>query len=103
MIAAGIIAKHEIVNAIIEKSNIRLPASHKTETLTADQVAAWENLVRSLGPDFRRLEWPSATEIAQAALQAMQDQASNLLLNQSVKKAHDQLILVSKLAVQLTN
>lgn len=104
MIAAGIIAEHEIVKVITEKSSIRLSAdaNRSSNTLTPEQAIAWDNLITAFGESGRRLEWPSAHEVAQAALQVLQDQAAKLLDNASVKKAHDNLVLVAKLSASST-
>lgn len=93
MIAAGRVAEDAISKVIMKASDLR----PKQEPLTESQRAAWENLVKEFGESARTLEWPSAREAAEKAVEALQEEASVLLSNEAVKKAFDHFILMCKL------
>jgi hypothetical protein len=99
LIAAGRVAEDAISKKIMEVTEIRRQQRHETKTpLTPSQKAAWENLVTEFGPDAKQLEWPSARECAENAVKAMQEEAFNLMENESVRKAYDHFQLMCKLA-----
>lgn len=94
MIAAGRVAEDKISEAIRKASDLR----PKRAPLTPGQRAAWENLVKEFGEEARMLEWPSAREAAEEAVNAMQAEAEQLLTNPTVRKAYDHFLLVCELA-----
>ena len=94
MIAAGRVAEDVISKALMIASDMR----PKQAPLTEEQRAAWENLVRVMGPDARMLEWPSAREAAERAVKAMQEEADKLMTNSAVKLAYEQFLLVCELS-----
>jgi hypothetical protein len=65
--------------------------------LTEEQRAAWNHLVEVFGPDAKQLEWPSAREAAEKAVQAMMIEAEKLMSVPSVKKAYEQFMLMAEL------
>ena len=93
MIAAGRVAEEKISEAIRKASDLR----PKHAPITPGQQAAWENLVKEFGEDARMLEWPSAREVAEEAVKAMQAEADKLLENPSVRKAYERFLFVSSL------
>jgi hypothetical protein len=94
MIAAGRVAEDKISEAIRKASDLRPSRA----PITKGQQAAWENLVKEFGEDARMLEWPSAREAAEEAVNAMQAEAEKLLTNPTVRKAYDHFLLVCELA-----
>jgi len=94
MIAAGRIAEDTISNAIYRASEMR---PHQTP-ITERQRRAWEKLNKEFGDQRYSIEIPSAREIAEAGVNAMQQEAAELLKNPVVKKAYDEFMLVCKLA-----
>lgn len=96
MIAAGRVAEDAITSAISRTSEIRRRERNE-RVLTNEQHEAWLNLVDKLGDDARMLEWASVREIAEAGVQAMQEEANKLLTNPSVKKAYEHFLLVCEL------
>ena len=94
MIAAGRVAEDVISKALMVASDMR----PKQAPLTEEQRAAWENLVRVMGPNARLLEWPSAREAAERAVKAMQEEADKLMTNSAVKLAYEQFLLVCELS-----
>lgn len=98
LIAAGRIAEDVISRRIMEASEIRRDSrSQNTTPLTPEQREAWDNLVRVFGDDAKQLEWPSAREIAEAGIKALQDEAEKLMNHESVKKAYEEFQLVCDL------
>jgi hypothetical protein len=98
MIAAGRVAEDEISRHIMAVTELRRQLRHeKNEPLTLGQKAAWDNLVKEFGPDARQLEWPSARECAEKAVQRMQEEALELMKNESVKQAYEHFQLMCEL------
>ena len=94
MIAAGRVAEDKISEAIRRASDMR----PKQAPITKAQQLAWENLVREFGEDARMLEWPSAREVAEEAVEAMQVEADKLLTNPAVKLAYEHFLMVAELS-----
>ena len=68
MIAAGRFAEDDISKAIVAASEMR---PHKNP-ITEKQRKAWENLAKAFGDERYYIEIPSAREIAEAGVKAMQ-------------------------------
>lgn len=94
MIAAGSVAEDAISKVIMKATDMR----PRNKPITPEQKAAWEHLVEVFGPEARALEWPSAREAAEEAVKAMAKEAEKLLLNESVRKAYDNFMLVAELS-----
>ena len=99
MIAAGRVAEDAISRAIMQASDLR----PKKAPITEEQQQAWENLVKAFGPDAKCLEWPSARETAERAVEAMMAEAEKLLAHPASRKAFERFILVSKLCKETDN
>jgi hypothetical protein len=99
MIAAGRYAEKAMIDAIHEASKLR-PA--KTP-LTDEQRTAWRNLIKSLGEEATMLTGAAPFDIAQAGIQAMQEEAGKLLQNEAVRNAYDHFMLMCKLAKEREN
>jgi hypothetical protein len=93
MIAAGRVAEDVISQAVVKAGEMR---PHK-KPITEKQRKAWENLAKAFGDDRYYIEIPSAREIAEAGVKAMQDEAIKLMENPSVRKAYDRFQLVCQL------
>lgn len=98
MIAAGRVAEDVISKKIMEASDMR----PKSKPMTQEQIDAWNHLVKVFGPEARTLEWPSAREVAEAAVEAMSKEADKLLENPSVRKAYERFLLVAELTKEHT-
>jgi hypothetical protein len=103
MIAAGRLAEDTISKRVMEASEIRRQSRGDTTPLTPSQKAAWENLVKEFGDSAKQLEWPSAREIAEAAVKAMQEEADKLMQNDSVRQAYEHFQLLCKLTEEDKN
>ena len=93
MIAAGRVAEDVISNAVVKASEMR---PHRSP-ITEKQRKAWENLSKAFGDERYYIEIPSAREIAEAGVKAMQLEADKLLSNPSVRKAYDRFLFVAEL------
>jgi len=99
MIAAGRLAEDAISSELMRASDLR----PKSRPLTPEQKAAWEHLVEVFGPEARYLEWPSAREVADAAVRAMQVEADKLMKNDAVKLAYEHFQLVCEITKDHTD
>ena len=93
MIAAGRYAEDVICDALRKASDLR----PKRAPITKGQQAAWENLVKEFGEDARMLGWPSARDVCEQAVKAMQVEADRLMQHASVRQAYEQFMLVCEL------
>ena len=93
MIAAGRVAEDAISKAVHQASEMR----PHNKPITEKQRKAWENLAKAFGSDRYYIEIPSAREIAEEGVKAMQQEATLLMSNPSVKKAWDRFQLVCQL------
>jgi hypothetical protein len=99
MIAAGRVAEDKISEAIRQASDLR----PKRAPITPAQQAAWENLIKEFGEEARCLEWPSAREVAEEAVRAMQAEADRLMKHASVREAFEHFQLLCKLVEDKSN
>jgi hypothetical protein len=94
LLAASRVAEDAMSKAIQKASEMR---PHNTP-ITEKQKKAWENLSKAFGSDRYYIEIPSAREIAEAGIKALQDEAMMLYsTNEPVKKALAHLLLIAKL------
>jgi hypothetical protein len=99
MIAAGRVAEDAISSAVVKASEMR---PHRAP-ITEKQRKAWENLAKSFGDDRYYIEIPSAREIAEAAVKAMQVEADKLMTNPSVRRSYENFLLICQLSKEHTN
>jgi hypothetical protein len=99
LIAASRVAEDAMSRAIVKASEMR---PHNTP-ITEKQKKAWENLAKAFGGDRYYIEIPSAREIAEAGIKALQDEAKMLQYNEAVKKAYDHFILICELTKEPSN
>ncbi len=97
LIAASRVAEDTLASALLKAGEIRMQSSDRKKKLTRKQKAAWENLVKEFGDSAKQLEWPSAREVAEAGINALQKEAEMLLSNEAVRKAYEHFILICKL------
>jgi hypothetical protein len=96
MIAAGRVAEEAICKALMRASDMRT----KTKPITQEQRDAWDHLVKVFGEEARCLEWPSAREACDAAINAMVQEANWLMENPMVKNAYDEFEATCKLVLE---
>jgi hypothetical protein len=93
MIAAGRVAEDAMSQAVVKASEMR----PRRAPITEQQRKAWDKLAKSFGDEVYYIELPSAREIAEEGLKAMQEEANKLLSNPAVKKAYDNFMLMCEL------
>ena len=93
MIAAGRFAENKMLDAMRQASEGR----PKQRPFTEKQVKAWKQLQKAMGDEMFYLQYPSNMDIVEAGIKAMQEEASKLLENPSVKKAYEHFLLVCEL------
>lgn len=93
MIAAGRVAEDAISSAVVKASEMR----PHNRPITEKQKEAWESLAKAFGDDRYYVEIPSAREIAEAGVKAMQLEAEKLLAVPSVRKAYEHFLFVAEL------
>jgi hypothetical protein len=93
MIAAGRVAEDAMSQAVVKASEMR----PRRTPITEQQRKAWDKLAKAFGDEVYYIELPSAREIAEEGLKAMQLEADKLLSNPAVKKAYDNFMLMCEL------
>lgn len=97
LIAAGRVAEDALSSALVKAGELRLGYKSRERKLTDEQREAWNHLVEVFGDDAKQLEWPSAREVAEAGIKALEDEALKMLGVPAVKLAYEQFMLVYKL------
>jgi predicted RecB family endonuclease len=93
MIAAGRVAEDAICKAISKASELR----PQRTLITPGQKKAWEKLAKELGNELATLNGLSIRDCAEAGVNAMMEEATNLMENPAVKKAYEHFLLVCEL------
>jgi hypothetical protein len=102
MIAAGRLAEDAMCTALTKASELRMQRTDRERPLTPEQREAWTHLVEVLGDSAKYLEFASARDIADAGVQAMQEEANKLMQYESVKSAYEHFILMCELTKKHT-
>lgn len=93
LIAASRVMEDAISQAVVKASEMR---PHQ-KPITEKQQQAWQELSKAFENDRYYIELPSAREIAEAGVKALQEEAKMLYSNEAVKKAYDHFILMCEL------
>jgi len=93
LIAAGRVAEDAICEAIRQASELR----PNQTPITAGQKRAWLKLAKEFGEDLCMLKSASAREVAEAGVQAMQEEANKLMKHESVRQAYEHFLLTCEL------
>jgi hypothetical protein len=96
MIAAGRFAEDAISSALVKASEMR---PHK-KPITEKQKKAWEALAKSFGEERYYVELPSAREVTEAGVKAMEIEANKLLEHPMVRAAYDEFMSTCKLVIE---
>lgn len=99
LIAASRVAEDALSSAIVKASEMR----PHNRPITEKQKKAWEALAKAFGDDRYYVEIPSAREIAEAGVKALQDEAKVLYSNEAVRKAYEHFILMCELTKETEN
>ena len=96
LIAAARVAEDAMIQAMSKASELK-----PTQTpVTLAQQRAWKGLARAFGTELCTLNGASSYDIVRAGLKALEDEAAQLLTNESVKAAYDQFLFVCALTKQ---
>jgi CRISPR/Cas system CSM-associated protein Csm2 small subunit len=93
MIAAGRLAEDVICQKMYEASE----AKPKKNPVTKRQRAAWEEMQAAFGNEMFSLTFACSRDLAEAGIQAMQEEALKLMQNDAVRQAYEQFQLVCAL------
>lgn len=93
MIAAGRYAEDAVCRAITKASELK----PQRTPLTEGQKKAWRKLANEFGDELCTLQGASVRDIAEAGVNAMQEEADKLMKHESVRKAYEQFLLVCEL------
>lgn len=93
LIAASRVAEDALCKALNKASEMR-PAR---TPITPAQQQAWKKLAKEFGDELCTLYGASIHDIAEAGVQALQQEADKLLTNATVKEAYDQFLFVCAL------
>lgn len=99
LIAASRVAEDAISQAVVKASEMR----PRTRPLTEKQKKAWDNLAKAMGNERFYVEIPSAREVAEAGVKALQEEAKMLYSNEAVRKAYEHFILICELTKETKN
>lgn len=99
MIAAGRVAEDAVCQAIVAAQELR----PKSQPITEEQQALWRALAHSFKQQDYPLIRPAARDAAEAAVQAMQAEAEQLLANPTVRRAYERFLFVAALARENLN
>ena len=95
MIAAGRYAEDAMSAALVKASEMR----PRRTPITEKQKKAWDALAKSFGDEVYYIELPSAREVTEAGIKAMEEQANKLLEHPMVQAAYDEFMATCKLVL----
>lgn len=95
MIAAGRYAEDAMSSALVKASEMR----PHNKPITEKQKKAWEALAKSFGDERYYVELPSAREVTEAGVKAMEEEANKLLEHPMVRQAYDEFMATCKLVL----
>ena len=96
MIAAGRVAEDAICAAMFKADEIQPPRRAMTEA----ERDAWLNLIAVWGDEARSLRRPAIRDVAEAGIEAMQQEADRLMQHESVRLAWEHFQTVCQLVKQ---
>lgn len=99
LIAASVCAKKDMIAAIRAASEVRATNT----VITEEEKEAWNNLKRLMGDSRFYLQYPSANDIAEAGVEAMQKEAARMITHPAVKAAYEQFLIMWKLTKEKEN
>lgn len=96
MIAAARYAEDAMSKAVQRASEMR----PHNKPVTEEQLAAWDHLAKLFDSERYYVELPSAREVTEAGLKAMEDEAAKLLEHPMVQAAYDEFMATCKLVIE---
>jgi hypothetical protein len=99
MIAAGRYAQEAMHKAINDAAKMHRD-EHENTVLTNEQYEAWHRFVDVMGERGRYVKYKSVHDIAQAGIDALIQEAENLLENPAARESYEHFMFIAKLAGQ---
>ena len=99
MIAAGRVAEEAICESMRKASEMK----PQRTPITPGQKKAWEKLAKEFGDELCPLTYGSTRDHAEAAVNAMMEEANKLMKHEGVRKAYEHFILMCELTKEKTN
>lgn len=93
MIAAGRLAEDAMCRAMAKASELR----PQQTPLTKEQHRAWRALADAFGNELCTLQGASVRDIVEAGVQAMQQEANQLMTHPAVQDAYQQFLMTCEL------
>lgn len=94
LIAAGRVAKDKMIDSMVKASALQ---PSKTP-ITPGQQRAYKKLAKEFGVDLFTLQTSSIHDIVEAGINAMQEEALNLMKIPAIKNTYNQYLFVCELA-----
>lgn len=101
LIAAARVARDPMHEAIRTASEM-YRNEPKNRELTQEQLQACQNFVKVMGENGRYVHYRSVSDIADAGLNALEQEAAKLMTHPAVRDAYEQFVLLCRLT-QSTN
>lgn len=99
LIAAAFYARDAMITAVYEATQMQPGSTPVTE----EQSAAWKQIKEAFGDQRYYLTWPSAADVVEVGLKAMEEEASKMLENPAVKKAYEKFLMMVELTREHKN
>jgi hypothetical protein len=99
MIAAGRVAEDAICDALRKSSEMK----PQRTPITPGQKKAWEKLAKEFGDELCPLTYGTTRDHAEAAVNAMMQEADKLMKHASVRQAYNQFLMVCALTKSQNN
>jgi len=96
MIAAGRYAQDAMHKAINDAAKMHRD-EHENTILTEEQHAAWTHFADVMGERGRYVKYKSVHDIAEAGVNALQNEADKLMKHEAVRQAYEHFMLVCEL------
>lgn len=94
MIAAGRVAADAMMEKLCDASTVQ----PTRRPLTQAETDAWNNLIAVWGEEARGLRHPSVRDVVEAGVQAMIEEAQELMTNPTVCKAYEKFLMIAELS-----
>jgi len=96
LIAAGKVAKEGMLKALVLENTYKIsrPAA------TAEEKAAWDNLLEVWGEEARCFKGVSMSDVAEAGVRALEKETAKLLSINAVKEAYEHFLFVARLCYE---
>ena len=99
MIAAGRVAEEAICESMRKASEMK----PQRTPITSRQKKAWEKLAKEFGDELCPLTYGSTRDHAEAAVNAMMEEANKLMKHEGVRRSYEHFLLMCELTKEKQN